>query len=288
MKRNLLISSMLAFLLFFSFNVPQINASNDIPVYVHGQKQWYDQSPVMDRGRVLVPLRGIFEALGASVNWNEHNQSIDVYKANTKVWLQIGSTNTKVNGKTVKITVPAQMRNGRTLVPIRFVSEALGEQVHWDEKTQTVYIGKIVEAPPTGKELIRGMKKGMTKQQVKQTERAYLAREESDTLYYTNATQYGFTGTLVYTFQNNKLESITMLYPDSYLLADEAETLFWILYYHIEQQFGSPVIVDDNFFDDPYDYVLEALWLGQPDIFLQVKILESTFETRAGILFTIQ
>lgn len=82
--------------------------------------------------RTLVPLRSIFEELGASVSWNQETKTVTAAKDNKEVWLQIGSKITEVDGKVVTIDVPAQVKNGRTLVPLRFVSEAMGASVRWD------------------------------------------------------------------------------------------------------------------------------------------------------------
>lgn len=82
--------------------------------------------------RSLVPLRSIFEELGATVKWEQDSKKITAVKGTQEIILTIGSKHTSVNGKQVIIDVPAQVRNGRTLVPLRFVSEALGATVGWD------------------------------------------------------------------------------------------------------------------------------------------------------------
>lgn len=107
-------------------------------------EQNYDQPPVNQNGRVLVPLRGIFESLDAEVDWNYYTQEINATKGDTKVWLKIGSDITKVNGKSTKIDVPAQLINRRTLVPLRLVGEALGADVSWNPQTRSVSILKPI------------------------------------------------------------------------------------------------------------------------------------------------
>lgn len=91
-------------------------------------------------GRILVPLRGVFESLGATVNYDAPTSTIYAMRDTTNVQLRLGSTQASVNGQQRVLDVPAQARFGRTLVPLRFVSETLGAQVQWVEAQRTVYI----------------------------------------------------------------------------------------------------------------------------------------------------
>ncbi|MEC1375338.1 copper amine oxidase N-terminal domain-containing protein [Heyndrickxia oleronia] len=111
-----------------------------LEVYINGVKQSYDQSPVIENGRTLVPLRGIFESLGANVQWDQKNQVVTAIKTNTKIILKIGAKSPTVNGKVSQIDVPAKVRNGRTLVPLRFVGEALGATVDYNTSKRTIRI----------------------------------------------------------------------------------------------------------------------------------------------------
>lgn len=97
-------------------------------------------SAVMVQGRIMVPLRSIFEALGASVEWNKDEQSISAQKGDINIKLQISSDIAIKNGVQVKIDVPPSLINKQTMVPARFVSESLGATVNWDENTKTVSI----------------------------------------------------------------------------------------------------------------------------------------------------
>lgn len=126
-------------------SVDQTSAATNISIYLDGTKQSYSNKALIKNGSTLVPLRGIFESLGATVNWNQTTKTIDAKKGNTTVWLKIGSKTTKVNGKNVSIAVPAQVVNGSTLVPLRFISEALGAKVDWNQTTKTIKItSKVV------------------------------------------------------------------------------------------------------------------------------------------------
>jgi hypothetical protein len=96
--------------------------------------------PVLAEGRTLVPLRAIFEALGADLRWNGADQSIIATRGDVNIWLQIGSNKATKNGMQVLLDVPPMIVSGSTLVPLRFVSESLGAGVHWEEATRTVII----------------------------------------------------------------------------------------------------------------------------------------------------
>ncbi|MFE1242971.1 stalk domain-containing protein [Fictibacillus sp. NPDC058756] len=127
-------------MLVLSFNLNHTSAASAPTVSINGVKQVYDQPPVIHNGRTLVPLRGIFEKLGATVQWHQSTQTITAVKGDIDVWLKLGSKNVKVNGVSKTIDVPAQAINGRTLVPLRFVSEVFGAQVSWNSATNRIDI----------------------------------------------------------------------------------------------------------------------------------------------------
>jgi len=111
-----------------------------ITVKVNGSLVSFDQSPVVSNGRVLVPLRAIFERLGAQVNWNNITQTVTATKGATIIKVVINDSSPTVNGVSKKLDVPAQIVNGRTMVPVRFISESLGAKVEWNESTKTVTV----------------------------------------------------------------------------------------------------------------------------------------------------
>lgn len=113
---------------------------SSLTIYINGVKQSYDQPPVIDNNRTLVPLRGIFENLGATVNWDQKTQTVTAIQGSKKIVLKMGSKSPVVNGKVVPIDVPAKTVNNRTLVPLRFIGEALGATVNFDSKTNMINI----------------------------------------------------------------------------------------------------------------------------------------------------
>lgn len=117
-----------------------VMADQPITVTLNGEQLHFDVLPILENSRVLVPLRAIFETLGATVDWNGTTGTVTAAKGNSIVTLTVGENMAYKNGARVELDVPAKIVNGRTLVPVRFVSEALGERVYWIPKTSTVLI----------------------------------------------------------------------------------------------------------------------------------------------------
>ncbi len=121
------------------FNDSPMLAQAGPRVVLDGRALNFDVPPVVQDGRTLVPMRAVFEALGAQVGWDEATRTVTAAKGGTEIKLTLGGMAFK-NGSPVGLDVPARLVNGRTMVPLRFVSEALGCQVAWDGATRTVAI----------------------------------------------------------------------------------------------------------------------------------------------------
>ena len=100
----------------------------------------FDQPPVAENGRTLVPLRKIFESLGATVDWNGETGTVVSQKGSTTVMLTLGENVMYVNGEAYFLDVPAKAINGRTLVPVRAISQAMDCNVDWDGENYEVLI----------------------------------------------------------------------------------------------------------------------------------------------------
>lgn len=114
--------------------------SGAIKVALNGTYLVFDQNPVNVEGRVLVPMRGIFEAIGASVKWDGSARKVTGTLGAKTIELIIGEKTAKINGKSVAMDVPASIVNGSTMVPVRFISESLEKTVVWQKETNTVVI----------------------------------------------------------------------------------------------------------------------------------------------------
>ncbi len=120
-------------------------------VYLNGVLLSFDDvEPMIIDDRTMVPMRAIFEAMGAEVSWVEATQTVvGVGKDQTMVVLPIGSNQATVNDTTVTLDVPAQIVEDRTLAPLRFVGEALGATVAWDPVTRRIDITQSLPVEET-------------------------------------------------------------------------------------------------------------------------------------------
>ncbi len=131
----------------------QGTAQSPIRVYVDGQLVNFDVPPNVIQGRVLVPLRGVFERLGATVDYDGHTQHIVAVRGEQTVELTLGSRQARVNGRPSLLDVPAFTIGDRTMVPLRFISESLGASVQWVEASRVILIGAsggVPAQPPAG------------------------------------------------------------------------------------------------------------------------------------------
>lgn len=125
-------------------NQPAVPAPSDgaIQVIVNSQPISFEVQPEMDQaGRVLVPMRGIIEALGATVDWDGTQGKITVTKGNDSSSIfMIGMPAAIIRGQTMTLDVSPRIKNGRTLVPVRYVAESVGAAVNWDAAARKVVI----------------------------------------------------------------------------------------------------------------------------------------------------
>ena len=125
--------------------------AKDVNIVIDGEELNLDVAPQIISGRVMVPLRGVLENLGALVKWDDETQTVSARKSSKTVSLEIGSndvtldkgeTNDDGSAKTetIQTDVAAQLVSDRTLVPLRVISEAMGYSVDWNDETYTVSI----------------------------------------------------------------------------------------------------------------------------------------------------
>jgi plastocyanin len=121
--------------------------AGNVRIVVNGQEVTFDQPPIERSGRIFVPLRGVFERLGASVVYD--NGLINATGNGRTIQLHIGSTSASVNGQATSLDVAPFLVGSRTLVPLRFISEALGANVNYDGSSQIVTVAMAAaQAPP--------------------------------------------------------------------------------------------------------------------------------------------
>lgn len=115
-------------------------ADDGITVTLNGDKIDFDVQPQLINDRTMVPLRKIFEAMGAYVDWYGDTQTVVATKDDKVVTAKIDDTKLYINDEVKTLDVPPMIIDGRTLVPARFVAESFGANVDWDGATQTVVI----------------------------------------------------------------------------------------------------------------------------------------------------
>lgn len=120
-------------------------APSNITVTLNGAALRFDVAPIIISGRAMVPARGILEAMGARVGWDAVTQTVTATKGNQTVRLVLGQTTATVNGQDIKLDVPPHLVSGRTLVPLRFVSQALGAFVDWSPATRAITITLAID-----------------------------------------------------------------------------------------------------------------------------------------------
>lgn len=132
----------ISIVLIFCFNLAAFGETNNVTVYVDNEKVEFDVNPFIENGRTLVPLRGVFEKLGANVDWNKNILEVVIKDENNEIEMLLGNSKVMVNGEIKDIDVPTKMISSRTFAPLRFISENLGHDVKWDGSTNSVYITK--------------------------------------------------------------------------------------------------------------------------------------------------
>jgi hypothetical protein len=118
------------------------SGESGIRVVIEGKVFAFDVHPQIVNGRILVPLRAIFEEMGAAVEWDDMTRTVYAQKDETTVALTIGDPVPIVNGYGISLDQPGIIVDGRTLAPLRFVVEVFGGTALWDGATQTAYVSK--------------------------------------------------------------------------------------------------------------------------------------------------
>ncbi len=115
----------------------------DVKVEVNGRRITTSPSPVMQGGRVFVPLRAIADNLGVQLDWNSATRKVAfMTPKGEEVELRIGDRKAKVGDRTVTLESAPFIHRGATMIPLRFTAEAFDAQVDWSASTQTVSIRK--------------------------------------------------------------------------------------------------------------------------------------------------
>ena len=122
-------------------DVPAPAPSDDtIKVIVNDKPVAFDVAPTIINDRTMVPLRAIFEALGADVDWDDATKTITAVKDDTTIKMQIGNDKMTKNGAESALDSAPVIIDSRTLVPVRAIAESFGSDVSWEAETKTVIV----------------------------------------------------------------------------------------------------------------------------------------------------
>lgn len=123
----------------FIFSSMTVQAA-DIQVYIDGNKPSFTESPIIQNGTTLVPMRELFQSLGTDVQWNQQNKSITATYNGRILILFIGKKEVEIDGNKIALPAAPVIKNDTTFVPIRIIGEFFDQDVQWDADTSTVQI----------------------------------------------------------------------------------------------------------------------------------------------------
>ena len=270
-------ASLTLFALFLTFAFSLKAEASSIKTFVNTKPISFTNSPIVENGRTLVEFRPIFQALGLTVEWNSSTKTIVGKNNTTKIQLTLGSKTAFVNGKKVPLEVAPKTVKGRTLVPLRFISDSTNAETIWHGSVNEIdiyskgYTG-AKRTPSKSIKAARGTKWGMSVTEVQKIEKEKLINSYRDSssqfLEYYPVGKYGYKTKLVYVFEN---DSLNMIYYD-FLPNGE----FYHNWYQMESihnkltksgngEYGKGFVVSDDF-----SYISTLWHLGSSDAFLIV------------------
>lgn len=143
-KKNVISKILLLLLILSSFIFSGYKIQKPIKIYINGQVVESDQPPLLIDNRTFVPIRVIAEDLGATVNYNKEDRIVTIRRDKTNILLTIGDDIARISSdvetRPAILDAPAFLRNDRTYLPLRSISELFGMQVDWDGGKRAVYI----------------------------------------------------------------------------------------------------------------------------------------------------
>jgi hypothetical protein len=266
------------------------SAAESITTYVNTKKINFTTSPILEKGRTLVEFRPIFEALGLSVEYYSASKTIVGKNNDVKIQLTLGSKTAYVNGSKVALEVAPKTIKGRTLVPIRFISDSTGSEILWHGSVNEIDIysksfNGTKRTPSKSLKAARGTKWNMNVNEVMKIETADLlwsGREGSiAALGYYPVEKYNYDTELTYFFENDSLSLIAF---DFYAGQEYYHTWSEMVYIHdYLHRLASKEHGEGSFVSDGYSN-LSTLWdLGSSYLLLNVN--DENVYTSANLIF---
>jgi len=135
---KLIILSLLTMVILMQLS--SVFGESEITVTLNGKQLEFETTPYIKDGRVLVPLRKIAEAMGATVLWDDQTKAIQVFNNDTSIFMKIGDKEAFLNYNQVQLDVPSEITNDRTFVPLRFIGESMKAEVKWNAQNRNISI----------------------------------------------------------------------------------------------------------------------------------------------------
>lgn len=132
MKVKRIISALLSAAMLSLPAVPVMADEKPISVLVDNENVQFDQAPIIEEGRTLVPIRAVFEKAGAEVKWDQDTQTATIAKGEYNITITLNDNYLYKNGEAVELDVPAKLVNDRILIPVRAIGEAMDFAITWD------------------------------------------------------------------------------------------------------------------------------------------------------------
>lgn len=165
MNKRIYVSVICVLVFSLLFAAMPVYAEEDYKIIINGNYISFDVPPKNVKGRLLVPMRALYEELGALIHWDQETRTVWAKKEDVVVILPIGSLSPTINGEVFELDVPAEIVNGRTLIPIRFAAESLNLEVKWNAATSTAMINELSHDLLISKDIDASTTK--TKEQIK-------------------------------------------------------------------------------------------------------------------------
>lgn len=133
-----------------AFALVSVAAANRLVVVVDGKPVEFKggAQPMVHHGRVMVPMRGIFEALGATLTYDPTTRTVQATRGNEAVELTFGSKIAKKNGAEILLDTPPTIIKNVTYVPMRFIAESLGAKLSYDKANMRLTV--VTDPAPKG------------------------------------------------------------------------------------------------------------------------------------------
>ena len=152
-KVKLLLAAFLSVMLMVFLPLAVSAAEQNITVIVDGTELEFDVAPTVINQRTMVPMRKIFEFLGAEVQWIQEESGIRATTETLDLYMRLGKQDYTINGQTYQKDVAPVAIDGRTLVPLRAVMEAFSADVIWDQRTSSAIINTPNKYRESGSQL---------------------------------------------------------------------------------------------------------------------------------------